>query len=164
MPYKMKERFLFYPLAFMVLFFLLFTKYADTGITHFLDNLIVVFYSTFISEFGLSIGKEIFAVLYGYIVGYIYGTFSIVLKIRNMKGLAQIVFGIVKVLASVFFVVYGIFILPLELIFLPIGIMIKRQYKKHKKSVRDKELMELMKRSIREESQKNDSLLKANAY
>lgn len=150
-----RERFLIYPLLFIVLFAVLFNGFSEVGLVKTLNEIFIEgFYHEFVSFYGITLNKTVYLVIYGYIFGFCYGTISQFVKVRTFRGLFQMALFATKAGLIFLYLPYGVLLLIAELLLTPVAMFIKRKFKLKKKKKENDQLAELMRNVIREENEK----------
>lgn len=152
MPIKVLQRFVIYPLIFMAIMLMLFIKFDGSGVTNFLHTFVFTLYEAIEKTIPIALSENMFVGMVGFFMGYVYGTISLGIQVRKVRGFLQIILGIIKVMISLVMVLFGFMLYFAELLVMPFVYLGMRKYKKAKKVKRDEEMIELMKRAIREEN------------
>lgn len=147
MPIKVKERFLYYPLLFMVLSLIIalfFRDYKIFGDVDF-DFFVYPFYEYMVLHDGLPIPYTVFVVIMAYFVGYIYGFFSTILpiKIRSFGLILMPLILFLKIFLCLRYLLFGVLGFLIEIIIHPLTYWIKRNRKKRREKELERELKEL---------------------
>src|SRR5690606_21626298 len=131
MPVKIMERFVYYPIGFVILFLVLFTKFKDAGIVAYLGELVFSMYDIAKNDYGLNISRLTFVGIFGFFTGYIYGCFSMIVKIRQLNGIIiQVLLGGFKFIFSIISLPYGFLAFFIELMIMPLVLLSMKKYKK----------------------------------
>lgn len=92
-------------------------------------------------------------ILYGYVVGFSYGTLSILLRAREFRGILFLVIFGFKLFVTYVFAYYGLLLMAIEVVFLPILYVLHKSHQKRSRKNENKHLIEsLLKAMSRKEA------------
>lgn len=150
MPIKIKERFLYYPIAFTILFLILILFFNDVDVLRFFDEFLRGLHHSLFHDLEFKLPYIIvFVGVFGYITGYVYGFFSLFFRIRMFldRPLLVPILFVLKLAFSIIHFYYGVIAFLIEIIILPFAILIKKIIRKRRIKKRlieeDSEIREL---------------------
>ena len=123
------NRLLFYPVLWSFIWTFIFLKSPSFHLITLIKEGLYALTNTF--PFSLTLETQF--MLFGLVFGYVYGTISILLKARQIRGMLFFIVFFLKIMISMFFAItIGYLLYPIELILLPIILLLFRKYRKNK--------------------------------
>ena len=153
MPYKIQERFIRYPLLFIILFFIIMKLFLQ-----FHEGIVYAQYEMFVLPFiekleSIGLPPVLVFLVYSYLFGYCYGITSSLIQGSKFGGIVALIIIYIKFVTISLFIMLGGVVFILDIFLLPFTIKLKEKMRKNK----NKALFAEFKKMVIEEIKKSPS-------